>query len=597
MGLVRPDGVRIAANPDEPPRLKMLKLTEGPVPSSDGKLLKVPKDVAGLVYRWMVSQATARAEDVVSHVRTGSPSVERMAFVYQVPFKTVERWVRDSLEKVGGKRSRIGEVLDKLPKLERFEPKKIAIPKGVTYFISGSQGSPGEIEGAARLAERKTGFGLGIDINECTDRCMVAMAHTAGRGVKVFVDSGAFTEFQCYDRARKAGWPGRRAREACEIVDEEWERRLSDYQEIARLHRSNTYLVAPDKIGSQKETEARLRSHVTKLKKSVNTYKANLLLVAQEGATPRATFWKRMRALLVKKGIPEKKIVLAVPMKARPASISEVKDLAKIPGVWAMHLLGMGPAKAGQYIKAVRQVAPKIKVFTDSVLITSGARRGFLSVNPEHYTYAQDIVRYPVMAEAFEKSREGYEFMVGWVDEHGWGKRPVPDYTEQIYEDASSWMNRDFRRVLASELERMSREGLLHPRPKQPSLKLLIKDPSEWLGSGMHGDDEAPYWGDHPVVSAWFDDAWCRFLGSYFSARVKRDAVVMAYKRGDLAAIRRETPGAEAGVEAIFPGPLARKRRATKKVAKKKVAKKSPAKPRKKRSSFRHGGVTMPWKR
>ncbi len=517
------------------------KRTEGPVPPLVKKKrggIKAPPDATKAVYQWLVDQARLRLKDVQSHLRTQLPTLGEIAFKYHVPPSSVERWARD-----------LRAQKEKSPRLPQpFRPQDLYIPRGSIYFGSGAQGSPGEIFGFARLAEQHGGFGVGVQAQDCGPDCLLALSQLAGRGTPVFVDSGAYEEFT---KQRP-------------ISDADWSGVLGVYDQIAKAYRQDAYLVAPDKIGDQRETARRLAKFMPTLVGLAKKRKANLLLVAQGGATPRWKFWNAEVAKLRRAGVPASKIVGAMPMQAKAAKIPELVEFVKrAKGLRMIHLLGIGPGRVEAAYDAVKKARPDLRVIFDSVLITRGVGRGFLGVEPQIYTYAQDLVRYPVMHEAFQKSFRGSGTMEDWVTERGWSKEAVPDYTDHIYEEASFWLPRAYRRDLADFLQ-TQRGGL-----SAAQRKLLLSDPGEFFY--QRGED--------PALEAWLDDQWARFLGAYYSALVKREGILRAWRRGSLADMRREIPGIETAVEEVmFPK--------KKRVAKKRVLRTEPRRQRREPGAF-----------
>lgn len=553
LGLTYPDGAgtlaaQVAANPRfrewaeglTPP---LAKVRRGPVRS--------PGNATDAVYLWLTEQATLRVEAIKAHVRRGRPTGAEIAFEFSVKPRTVALWVRHALQLVGGKR-RIGALA--VPQPVRFYPRELDVRPGTLYFGSGTQQSPGEVEGMARLAEQQGGLGVGVEVNACTQDCLLALEGVAGRGVPLFVDSGAFPEFMCLARGRSP--------EQCEIGPEEWRRRLGVYEQLARLFRSDANLVAPDKIGDQGQTQERLEAHGALLKKPARSHGAWILLVAQGGEQARHVFWDRMRKLLVKKGVPKARIAAALPMKARATTLSEVGEFVRrTRDLKRIHLLGMGPGRVDNALEVIEEHGEGIEVTYDSNLIRSGVGRGaqFLSVAPEVYTYAQDIVRYEVMHEAFQRSYRGGETLENWVPLQGWLEESVPDYTDNVG-DLDEWLPNQYRRVLAEWLIEQARQG---GSPfGATAYKLLASSPTAWLNAPIDpGDLKGPRWGEDPGIQAWLDDQWARFLGAYYSARVKRDAMVMAWDRRDSRAMRMVAPETEQAIEcvmfsgaALFPG-------------------------------------------
>ena len=551
LGLVYPDGASavaadraaIAANPGWLERRRGTRWAGGPTPpllKTKRGPVSVPGDAAAAVYLWLTEQAVQRLEAVKSHVKGRGPSVQRMAYDFQTQESKVRLWIKHALDKTGGRR-----FIDRLavPVPTPFRPSELEVGENEIYFGSGAQGAPGDIEGLARLAEKHGGFGIGIEVSGCGANCRLALDHVAGRGVPVFVDSGAFPEFSCMLEAAKSGADP----SDCEIGPAEWRRRLGLYEEIAKQFRSNANVVAPDMIGDQVKTERRLRDYGGLLKKTAATYKAWILLVAQGGRVPLHTFWERMRKLLVSKGVPSSRIVAAIPMKKKPPSLQQIAEFVRKTKVDRIHLLGIGPGRIGRVLDVIeKNRTGKLTVTYDSVLIKRGVGRGveWLGVVPEVYTYAQDIVRYEIMSEAFQKSYRGSGSLENWIPFEGWGEDEVPDYTDS-FEYVNNWLPKGYRKLLAQYLTDLY--GL-----DPAGAKLLVSDAYDFLTSSRGGG--SPNWIQIPDVEAWLDDQWARFLGSYYSAVVKRDGIVMAFRRGSLVAARIAIPGIDRAIEVVMFG-------------------------------------------
>jgi hypothetical protein len=552
LGLTASDGrhletARVAANPKGHPAYKtQMKWAGGPTPprlKSKGAVVG-PGDAARTVYLWFVNQASMRLSSIQEHILDGEPSVAELVYAYSTERGTVQRWIKAIRDKAKEVRK-----LDKIsfpeavaslevPQPVPFSPRDLRLPMGTIYFVSGAK-NPGEIEGVARLAARNPSVGVGIDVSKCNERCMLALELVAERHVPLFVDSGAFSE--------KGGEP---------ISDAEWKERLKGYRGLAELFGIRANLVAPDKVGSQRGTKARLLKYGALLRTMAHEG-AWILVAAQKGKLPRHKFWDQMRSVLVSKGVPREKIVAAFPLVKSAMSMGEIKDFAEFFGgdVGRYHLLGRGPLKERLFNKTLGAIwagNDRAVITSDSTTMVSGMRgkAELLGVVPKLYTYAQDIVRYEVMFEAFQRSYRGGETMEGWVNEIGWGEKDLPDYTDHAA-DVDHWLPKRFRKVLANWLEaRHKRWGGTFLTSRQR--ELLCRSPSEWLTSPMHeGEARGPKWYDDYEVEAWLDDQWTRFLGSYFAARVKRDAMARAYN-ASLVQMRMIAPGVLEGVDLAF---------------------------------------------
>ncbi len=511
LGFVRPQ-----ANPRDPIE-RLTVWSGGPVPDpvrGRGRLVG-PGNTADTVYRWLVRQASQRLKDVKAFIRSRGrgPTSAELTYKYTVEPGTVESWAAGAKKRAADLGIRVSQL--EVTKPKRFSPRTLNIPKNVIYFASGAK-NPGEIEGVARVAETQHGIGLGIDVSTCKSNCLRALDVASRRGVSLFVDSGAFREFQ-----------SKRT-----VSDAEWHARFRGYRALASKFGARTHLVAPDKIGDQPETARRIVTFGRLMPK-----RAMILLAAQGGRPgdlPRHVFWEDMHDLLVSQGVRPNKIVAALPLKAKGFTTREVTKFAEYFGeeVDRYHLLGMGPL-GKSFRKTVGEIwksSPRAKITCDATTIITGTRGNAweLGANPRVYTYAQDIVRYDVMLEAFQRSWRGGHTMEGWVADAGWGPKTIPDYSDAITE-IDGWLPERHRKVLAGELEDLYRRGM-GPRLTPASRETLLDSVEDWLFTPMHADDpRGPKWYDDQEVEAWLDVQWTCWLGTYFSPRVKRDALGRAW--------------------------------------------------------------------
>lgn len=506
------------------------------------KLKALPVSAVSAVYEYLVDQAHWRAKAVRSHVLTGRPTVEEMAWEFHVVPRVVELWIRQARE-VLEQRGEIG-----VPEPQVFRPEELVIPKGVIYFASGSEDSPGTIHGMAGL-----GIGVGVTLENCRagSQCYLAVKQLKKSKAPVFVDSGAFSEVEFDKEAGRLRLVPDR-----EITHPEWVERLAAYEDFAKTLGGRAYLVAPDLVGSQEGTRRRMKRYAPQIREAAR-HGAKILVPVQRGRKPGAQFYKEMLGILK---IPATQAVAAIPMKKGPTkkgtSLEELEEfLRSARGLQAVHLLGVGPGRkdiprdragsdsvtAEEVIGRVRQLAPRVKVSCDSVLLKRGVGRGFLSVDPEVYTYAQDLVRYELMHEAFQKSYIGGLSLENWIENVGWDMEIVPDYTDNIVETVNAWLPNVYRRALAgyvsSDLARTYRTKF-----GQRERALLLEDPEEWLRSPIWKDEPGRSWYDDPTISSWLDEQWAHFLGAYYAATVKRDAIERAWKLRSSAEMSKQLP-------------------------------------------------------
>ena len=249
------------------------------------------------------------------------------------------------------------------------------------YFASGSN-RVGEIRGIAAA-----GRWLGVAEPEVTATTEAELHQLAGRGVCLFVDSGAFSEVEfnapheCTKRCSKAKKP-------CigegnlphpehpentfvvvrEIRDEDWERILALYERLARSLGSALYVVAPDRVGDQGVTADRLARYADRVRK-LRDLGANVIVPIQRGALSAERFDRKVERLLgfadYVRGIPSKKG--ATPVAELAAFVKGLRRRVARPRV---HVLGKGlpytkEAEAAAYAAALAGC----EVTSDSVRI------------------------------------------------------------------------------------------------------------------------------------------------------------------------------------------------------------------------------------
>lgn len=201
---------------------------------------------------------------------------------------------------------------------------------------------PGEVHGLAA-----SGKWIGITAPEVTEGLVRALAELRGRpwiicpdyprctfrhSVRLFVDSGAFSEVAFGPEGRKVVAP---------ISDEEWCARLGLCRRLCGvLEPRRLYLVAPDCVGDQVETLARLERYTSQVQELVELG-ANVIIPVQKGALPMLEFWWKALNLL---GLRERDAIAGIPMKKDATKVDELGDFACGLGLWArVHLLGLGP--------------------------------------------------------------------------------------------------------------------------------------------------------------------------------------------------------------------------------------------------------------
>lgn len=261
-----------------------------------------------------------------------------------------------------------------------------ALPRSSqTYFVSGCNHA-GEIRGVA-LA----GLNVGIAVNELdaagnAERELIGLAGTSTR---IFVDSGAFGEVRFDPSA------GRLVIDE-EISDAEWESRLDTYERLATALTEQVYVVAPDCVGHQAETLARLTKYASRVR-GLAQLGAHVIVPVQKGELPMARFWVEAVRILE---LPAERLVAGIPSKKDATTTLDVAAFVRDAVPARVHFLGLGP-KSRRYDDVMQAVRVGAKgrqmpeVLMDSVRITALVGRSGGYVRP--LTAARDAL----IAEGF----------------------------------------------------------------------------------------------------------------------------------------------------------------------------------------------------
>lgn len=251
------------------------------------------------------------------------------------------------------------------------------------YFASGLSDA-GEVRGVT-LA----GYHVGISCSELRPRLLDEVeACVRDHAVRVFVDSGAFSEVAVVDGALVTTRP-------LSLAD--WEKRLAVYERLARSCGRNAYLVAPDKVGDQVETLARLERYAARLRAlrlvhGDEVSGPSLIVPVQRGALSMDDFATRACEAL---SLGEDDVVWGIPMKKGATPLRELTLFARsCPPDAAFHLLGMGPASP-RFEGAVLSIlaeCPDARITCDAVRVTALVGRGG-NGGARPLTAAQDAVR------------------------------------------------------------------------------------------------------------------------------------------------------------------------------------------------------------
>jgi hypothetical protein len=345
---------------------------------------------------------------------------------------------------------------------------------GYTYFASGSNHA-GEIRGL-KVANCHVGVAVTV-IGEDATRELKGLA---GSDVKVFVDSGAFSEVAINVPAKSGKNKGKLPRpnlppftwfDVEPITHEEWGKRLATYRDLGEALGSQAYMVAPDKVANQAVTLERLARYAAEVNE-LRELGVNILVAHQKGELSLADFHACAIEIL---GFDD--FVVAVPMAKDATTIEDILSLLGAHDISRLHLLGLGPKADhfGNVVEAIRGSFPEVEIFCDSVLITSlVGRNNGPGGGPRALTAASDHSFARVAEATFDEGVDGY------------------DYTEMISEP-SFWLTKAAMSTFVKEL------GL-----SRVEAKAARADIDEWLQEDDHYLD--------PMVEMVLDQLWEKHL-------------------------------------------------------------------------------------
>lgn len=250
------------------------------------------------------------------------------------------------------------------------------------HFASGINHA-GEVRGMAMSARH-----VGITFGEIRAGLLDELEIFSGPGclLELFVDSGAFSEV-AFDPATC------RLEIAREITHGGWLERFELYTWAGRCFGPRVRVVAPDCVGDQDRTLARLDRYAANVA-AVAATRAQIIVPVQKGALPMSVMFRRACAILNLREMP----IAGVPMKKDATSLADLAELVEsLPWFGArLHLLGLGPEspKFAEAIATIRRIRPNAAITSDSVTVrrlvsrTNGPKRG-----PRAITRYQDEAR------------------------------------------------------------------------------------------------------------------------------------------------------------------------------------------------------------
>lgn len=241
--------------------------------------------------------------------------------------------------------------------------------RAMTNFASGSN-RPADIRGFAAI-----GHAIGVAAHELSEAAIVELEALAGRGIPVFVDSGAFSEIEFGPAGPQVVRP---------IDAAGWDKRFALYRRLAFALGSQARLVAPDRIGDQEHTLHLLTQRASELA-SLAAMGAVILVPIQKGSKTQAEFYRAVREVLPFDFVP------AIPSKKNATTLAELEAFVREIKPAAIHLLGMGPTnrKAKQALAAIEAGSPGCDVSLDANKIAANVGRS--ERQPRMLTRARDL--------------------------------------------------------------------------------------------------------------------------------------------------------------------------------------------------------------
>lgn len=383
---------------------------------------------------------------------------------------------------------------------------KPAADTAIHYFPSGSN-HPGEILGFA-----DAGMNVGATIVTLRLNAAAVLASLAGLLVKVFLDSGAFSEVTF-----PAGVPTITS----PITDEDWTARLDATEELAEALGSQLYAVAPDCVAHQAETLERLARYADRVR-TIRAHGANILVAHQKGELSLVDFNRRAAEIL---GFSD--FVVAVPMMKDETSLDELAELLGTVRPVAVHFLGIGPKspRFAAVVEAARNASPSTVIYCDSVAITSlVGRNNGPNGGPRALTAASDAALETVRVESWGEGVEG-----------------ELDYSDSVLENVNEWL-----------VTRAGRKSFLDAvaafrTVTNADRRAFYADPYAWLTD----EDED---GDSPIDCDWVAAELDALYAAAAEKRTvtfrKRTAVASVFTGSELAAVNAAALAAHAPQDA-----------------------------------------------
>jgi hypothetical protein len=234
----------------------------------------------------------------------------------------------------------------------------------VIYFASGAS-APSDLRGLARIRHD-----LGVSLPELSEPALQELLTLAGatcpaedgslspRPLCVLADTGAFSEVDIVEGRPVVTHP---------IDEAGWGERMRVMLRIGRALRGQAYCVAPDCVGDQTETLARLRRWARWVRK-LRRLGARVLVPIQQGAMVPATFDRAVAEVL---GFTD--YVRAIPSNKDAMPDAVLESFVRATRPRAVHLLGVGPRNPRlRTLRAILdRLVPGAEISCDSNLLAA----------------------------------------------------------------------------------------------------------------------------------------------------------------------------------------------------------------------------------
>lgn len=364
----------------------------------------------------------------------------------------------------------------------------------VTFYASGTNDS-GEIRGFANL-----GIHVGFSASVIGPAALRELERHARSGLLVFGDTGAYSEEVPGAHPQGTTTPGRtRTSRTREISPHDWEARLGVLERVARTFGDRFSVVAPDRVGDQEGTLARLQAHAPRIR-LLARHGARVLLPLHAGHRALHDLFTEASAIL---GIP---VVPAFPLPKDRTAAHDVLEFTRSARSRDVHLLGLGLRSrwTRQLLPLLARQVTGLHVSMDANLITSAVGRRSDGSAARALTAAQDQIR-----------ERGYPDAFGESTDPEWGIHA--DFTDSAALP-STWLGPSATRAVAAAA------GL---SPTQTAR--WKKDPDGFLQRRTSPHPDSPRWWQHPAMQTALEDAWVSHLHRLHTAPRKAEAIQTAF--------------------------------------------------------------------